>query len=208
MDLLLEPFARLNEEREARLVAFFARDDLVVKGIDRTPGAPYRGGCLPYFGLVAAAAMGWFGEGAGLDRPIAIGLALTLAVLSSNRMIRSYRAVRRSRRLLDEPDGWHGIAWTREAVGFRSLHKCLLAAWKDVVNIRLLDDEAGSLLAGTLWIHVEGGDKILIEPRTDDGHFAGRPIQEWFDDLAEIWGEQTGRRSTLPKRQLAKQGKS
>jgi len=186
-DYLLEPFARLDGDGEARLVAFLGRTDLVVRGVDRSPARPYRGGCLPYIGLVAGVAVGLLGEGWGLPRPVAIGVALALAILSLRAMVRTVIAVRRSKRLLAAEDGWHALAWTKEELCYRSLDRCLLAPFSAVRDVEVMGDDAGSFLAGTLWIHLQGKEKVLVEPRGDEGLFAGRRLSEWGKDLDRTW---------------------
>ena len=191
---LLESFARLDKAAEARLVEFVERGDLKVKGIDRSPSRPYRGGCLPYIGLVAGVAIGWLGTDWGMPGPVAIGVALALSILSLRAMIRTVIAVRRSKRLLATDDGWHALAWTKSEVCFRSLDRCLLAPFSTVEDVKVLGDDAGSFLAGTLWIHLEGKEKVLVEPRTEDGRFAGRQLTDWGADLVKAWTKATGRK--------------
>ena len=191
---LLKPFARLDGSDEAKLLQFLDRGDLKVKGIDRSPSKPYRGGCLPYIGLMAALLVGLSGTEWGLSGPVAIGLALALAILALRSMVRTVVAVRRSKRLLAGDEGWHALAWTRTEVCFRSLDTCLLAPFSAVEDIRVMGDDAGTFLTGTLWIHLQGKEKILVEPRTDEGLFAGRKLSDWGQDLAEAWTRATGRK--------------
>lgn len=183
-DRLLRSFASLRKPEVARLVAFFERDDLLVKGTDRSPTASYRGGCLPYVLLSFALLVGWQGVGWGLTRPVSTGLAMALAVVASNLVIRTVIASRRSRDLLALEGGWHGLAWTKEMLGFRSLQTCCLVPWSEVVDVVLLDGEDISpLLRGSLWVHLSDKEKVLIEPRTKEGTFAARPLAEWKQDL-------------------------
>jgi hypothetical protein len=191
---LLKAFDRLDRHDEARLVEFVARDDLKVKGIDRTPSLPHRGGCLPYIGLVLAVAVGWLGTDWGLSGPVALGIALTLAILSLRTMIRTVRAVRRGKRLLAADEGWHALAWSKTEVCFRSLDRCLLAPFSAVQDVKVLGEDAGAFLRDTLWIHLDGKEKVLVEPRTEEGLFAGRQLTDWGDDLVMAWGEATGRK--------------
>lgn len=184
---LLKAFSRLDKDDEAKLVEFLARPDLVVKGIDRSPGRPYRGGCVPYIGIAAALVVGLMGVDWGLTGPVAIGIAAALAILSLRAMLRTVVAVRRSRRLLASEEGWHALAWTKKEVCFRSLDRCLLAPFSAVEEIKVMDADAGSFLEGTLWIHLDGKEKVLVEPRSDEGLFAGRKLTDWGNDLVKAW---------------------
>ena len=191
---LLKAFDRLDRNDEARLVEFVARGDLKVKGVDRSPSLPYRGGCLPYVGLVLAAVVGLIGTDWGMSGPVAIGVALTLAILSLRVMIRSAVAVRRSKRLLARDEGWHALAWSGKEVCYRSLDRCLLAPFSAVEDIKVLGEDAGVFLRDTLWIHLDGKEKVLVEPRTEEGLFAGRQLTDWGGDLVDAWGKATGRK--------------
>ena len=55
-------FPKLKKTQVTRLLAFFERDNLQVKGTDSSSKQPYRSGCLPYVGLVAAGFFGFVGE--------------------------------------------------------------------------------------------------------------------------------------------------
>jgi hypothetical protein len=49
----------LSSDQIERLSAFTEREDLLVVGLDRSDKRPYRAGCLPYVGLVAAGVFGF-----------------------------------------------------------------------------------------------------------------------------------------------------
>jgi len=181
---LLQPFVKLRKPELQRLVAFFERDDLVVKGTDRSPGPGYRGGCMPFVLASLALFLGWRGEDWGLTRPVSLGVAMAMAVIASNQLIRTVVAARRSKRLLAADGGWHGLAWTAGEVCFRSLQTCCVIPWGDVDEVVLMEgEEASPLLRGTLWLHLADKEKVLIEPRAEGGVFAGRPMEDWKADL-------------------------
>ena len=46
-DKVISLFPKLAPAEIERLLAFFERDDLRVKGIDRSSKQPYRAGCVP-----------------------------------------------------------------------------------------------------------------------------------------------------------------
>ncbi len=192
---MLESFDKLSQDEIDELKAFVARDDLLVKGTDATKGAPYRGGCLPYFLLAGAGIVGWAGPAFwDLDRPLAYGLATAMAVIATNLSIRAFRAVRKARALLDEDPAWHALAWSDEQLCFRSFDRCMLARWTDVERIAYLDgEEVNPILRGTLWIHLSDKEKVLVEPRdADAGTFAGRPLHVWEKDLKRQWDVSRG----------------
>ena len=186
-------FPRLSAEQIDRLSSFTDRTDLVVVGIDRSEKRPYRAGCWPYVGLVAAGVFGFMGEGLGLPKPVAVGFALTAAVLSTLALIRAFRALRRSRELLWRDGGWHALAWTSEQLCFRSLDHCLLIPWEQLADLRSFGGDEGRFLGDTLWLHLEDKQRVLVAPRTDTGLFAGRQMTDWYGDLKSTWHEATGR---------------
>lgn len=186
--MILRGFDRLTADDERALIDFVTASQ--VRGHDRRP-EEYRGGCgslllLGGSGLALAA-----GEAAGLPTPVARGVALTLAILGGRALVASFRGVRRARRLMADPQGWFALAWDGDAVCYRSLGLNLLARWTEVTDVALLDATWGSL-DGTLWLHLDGGEKVQIEPRGDD--FAGRGIAAWAEDLTAAWTRATGRR--------------
>lgn len=190
---LLAPFHRLSSEQIEELCAFTERSDLLVKGIDRSDKRPYRAGCLPYVGLIAAGGFGFLGESLPIPEQVAKGLALTCAILATLALIRSFRALRRSRELLDMEEGWHALAWTKEQVCFRSLESCLLGSWDAVEDIRVFGGDEGRFLGDTLWLHLEDKQRVLVAPRSEDRRFANRTMREWYDDLSSAWTQCTGR---------------
>ncbi len=187
------PFPRLRSDQIERLSAFTEREDLLVVGLDRSDKRPYRAGCLPYVGLVAAGLFGFTGEGIGLPKAVAVGFALSAAVLSSLALIRAFLALRRSRELLWRDEGWHALAWTSEEMCFRSLEHCLLVPWDQLVDLRSFGAAEGRFLGDTLWLHLEDKQRVVVVPRSDAGYFAGRNMMDWFDDLKSAWHEATGR---------------
>ncbi|MEE2829064.1 MAG: hypothetical protein VX498_07745 [Myxococcota bacterium] len=191
-ELLLKPFQRLRPEELEKLTGFMEADELLVKGIDRSSNRPYRAGCLPYLGLVGAGIFGFVGE-SFLPKQVAIGLALTCAILATTAFIRAFSALKRSRALLSRPEGWHGLAWSKDQICFRSLELCLLAPWDSVMNIQHFDSDAGRFLRNTLWLEMEGKERISVVPLSEDGRYAGRMLSDWYEDLTSIWGDQTGR---------------
>ncbi|MBJ93478.1 MAG: hypothetical protein CMP23_03285 [Rickettsiales bacterium] len=187
---MVKPFSRLNDADEERLVAFFAAVDLLVKGTDKGPWPPFRGGCLDWV-LAACAPTVWFlGGQFGFDPPLVRGSALALLTVASLGFLRSFRAVRRYRRLTSGEEGWHGIAWNEREFCLRSLGLCALASWSEVKEIRHFPASDGGSLADTLWIHLDGGERLLMEAR--DGFFAGRPLSDWNTDLCARWGRIAG----------------
>lgn len=193
---IIEPFPRLSPEQIERLSAFTERDDLLVLGLDRSDKRPYRAGCWPYLGLVSAGVFGFAGPGLGLPKPVAIGFALTAAVLSTLALIRAFLALRRSRELLWRENGWHALAWTREELCFRSLEHCLLIPWDHLLDLRSFDSDEGRFLGDTLWLHLEDKQRVLVAPRTKEGLFASRTMTDWYEDLKPAWHEATGRYPT------------
>lgn|GEM_PF-1661528 len=190
---LLQRFDRLNRTELDALRDYPARPGVLVVGMDRSPGPGYRGGCVPWILALFAASLWGFGEGLGLGRPLASGLALAASLGASFAVIRSVRATWRSKKLLARDEGWHGIAWTESSFCVRTLELCAIADWGDVEDIRLLDDTWGDALSGTLWLHLGDGEKLLLEPRSDD-RFAGRILSDWFEDLVQVWGAATNRK--------------
>lgn len=185
-------FPRLRDEQVDRLLLFMERDDLLVKGLDRSDKQPYRAGCWPYIGMVAAGVFGFGGQGLGLPRQVAIGFALTAAILASLALIRSFRALRRSRDLLWREEGWHGLAWTQDELCFRSLEHCLLIPWGDLRDLKCFDADEGRFLGDTLWLHLDDKQRVLVAPRTAEGRFAGRTMGEWYLDIKQAWHKATG----------------
>jgi len=188
---LLKPFDRLGKDDEKALVDFLADADLLVKGTDKGPWPPYRGGCLDWVLLALAPVFYFAAPVLGMGPTLARAGTLVLVVLASWGFLRSFRAVRRYRRLTSGDEGWHALAWTRDRLCFRSLQLCAIAQWSDVVDLRHFPRDEGGVLDDTLWIHLEGGERLLVETR--DGFFAGRRLEDWFQDLCARWGRQTGR---------------
>jgi len=189
---LIKVFNRLKDEDEQRLSEFFHSPDLLCKGTDKGPWPPYRGGCMDWI-LAALAPVVWLmGTHLGFDPPLVRGATLALATIASLGFLRSFRAVRRYRRVTDGEEGWHGIAWTAEELCHRSLQLCALAKWTEVKDLRHFPSGEGGALDDTLWIHLDGGERLLIETR--EGFFSGRPLVEWYDDLTAQWGKVTQRK--------------
>lgn len=191
---LLERFDKLSGEQLDALRDYPQRPGVLVIGMDRSPGPGYRGGCLPWLLLGGAAAMWFWGLALGLPDAVRLGLAMALATWGGWSVLRTIRATLRSKKLLARDEGWHGVAWTTETFCLRTLELCAIAEWSEVEDIRLLDDSWGDALAGTLWLHLGDGEKLLLEPRREDGTFAGRPLKAWFDDLVQVWGKATNRK--------------
>lgn len=189
-------FHRLSPAQLEELCDFTVRDDLLVKGLDRSNKRPYRAGCLPYLGLVAAGGFGFLGESLGMPKPVAVGFALTCAVLATLALLRSFAALRRSRDLLAREEGWHALAWTSERLCYRSLETCLLLPWDAVEDIQVFERDEGRFLGNTLWLHLEDKQRVLVAPRSEDGRFAGRTMADWHQDLSAAWTKATGRRSS------------
>ena len=185
-------FHRLSLEEVDTLCAFTEQGELLVKGIDRSDNRPYRAGCLPYFGLVAAGAFGFLRESLPIAEQVAVGLCLSCAVLATLALMRSFRALRRSRDLLARDEGWYALAWTSERICYRSLESCLLSPWDFVVDIRVFGRDEGRFLGDTLWLHLADKQRVLVVPRTDDGLFAGRTMRDWYEDLSTSWTKFTG----------------
>ena len=133
------------------------------------------------------------GQGLGLSRQVAIGFALTAAILASLALIRSFRALRRSRDLLWREEGWHGLAWTQDELCFRSLEHCLLIPWGELRDLKCFDADEGRFLGDTLWLHLDDKQRVLVAPRTPEGRFAGRTMGEWHLDIKQAWHKATGR---------------
>ena len=190
---IVTSFPRLEPAQVDRLLAFTDRADLLVKGLDRSDKQPYRSGCWPYVGLVAAGVFGFAGEGLGLPKQVATGFALTAAILASLALIRAFRALRRSRDLLWREEGWHAIAWTKEELCFRSLEHCLLIPWENLDDLRWFGGDEGRFLRDTLWLHLDDKQKVLMVPRTPEGRFAGRVLKDWYEDIRGAWNDATGR---------------
>jgi len=185
-------FNRLKDEDEELLVNFFNSPTLLCKGTDKGPWPPYRGGCLDWV-LAAMAPVVWLmGTHLGFPPPLVRGGTLALAVIASLGFLRSFRAVRRYRRVTSGEEGWHGLAWTADELCHRSLQLCAIAKWSDVKDLRHFARDEGGVLDDTLWIHLEGGERLLIETR--EGFFAGRPLLDWYTDLTAQWGKITQRK--------------
>ncbi|MCP4869575.1 MAG: hypothetical protein GY898_12745 [Proteobacteria bacterium] len=182
---MIENFDKLDAEQIADLTAFTARDDLLVKGTDATKSVPYRGGCLPYLLFATAGLVAMLGPAVlGLDEPMAFGLAAAMAALGTLRVVRTFRAVQKARKLTAREEPWHALAWSADELCFRSWERCLLAPWSEVTQIaHLQGEDVNPILRDTLWIHLANKEKALIRPRTDDLRFAGRTLADWERDL-------------------------
>ena len=188
---LVKPFERLGRDDEQSLVDFLADADLLVKGTDKGPWPPYRGGCLDWLLLAVAPLLYFVAPELGVDPPLARGGTLVLVSLASWGFLRTFRAVRRYRRLTSGDQGWHALAWTSERLCFRSLQLCAIAQWSEVADLRHFGRDEGGVLDDTLWIHLDGGERLLVETR--DGFFAGRQLEDWYADLCARWGKAAGR---------------
>jgi hypothetical protein len=184
-DYLFKRFVRLRRAEVDRLADFVAHRDVLVRGLDKRDWGAFRGGCMPYVGLVAAGTLWFAWEAIGLIRPVGIGLALSAAVLGTSAMVRTVIAGVRSRKLMKRDEGWVGLAWSKKEFCFRSLDLCVIAPWSSVTKVEYIEPEEGRILGDTLWVHLENGDKVLIEPF--DGTFGGRPIPDWATDIDAIW---------------------
>ncbi len=183
-DGLYKKFARLSRADVDRLVAFVLHDDVLVRGLDKREWGTYRGGCAPYAALIAAVALWFAWDPMGLSRPVGQGLALAAAVLGTSSMVRTAIAALRSRKLLKREEGWVGLAWTKTEFCYRSLELCVLVPWSAVSKVEYIAEGEGRLLEDTLWIHLQDGDKVLIEPV--DGSFGGRPVADWARDIEKM----------------------
>ncbi len=189
-------FDQLDDARQDALLQFFRRDQLLVKGLDGREWGEYRGGCLPI--LIVAAAL------AALPALLQTSVNSWLVVMvvtawmgwATSRFIRTARANRRSRRLSASGDAWHGLAWDRDLLAYRSWTDCLLVSWDQVSELRYLDERWGTGLGGSLWMHMTDGRKLRIQDKDDT--FAGRSLDEWFVDLATMLSDTTGRVSSRP----------
>ena len=189
-------FDQLKDPQQEALIAFFRRPELMVKGLDGREWGEFRGGCLPI--LIVAAALAALPAllKTELNQWLVVTVVTAWMGWATSRFIRTGLANRRSKRINASGDAWHGIAWDATAVAYRSWSDCLLMPWEQVSELRFLDDRWGSGLAGTLWMHMVDGRKVQIVEK--DGRFAGRPLEEWFVDLATMLKETTGRVSTRP----------
>ena len=188
---LLKPFERLSADDERALVDFLSDPGLLVKGTDKGPWPEYRGGCLSWVMLALAPVLYFVAPQLGVDPPLVRGGTLVLVILSTLGFMRSFRAVRRARRLTSSELGWHALAWTSESLCFRSLGLCAIVQWSEVNDLRHFLPDEGGALDDTLWIHLDGGERLLVETR--EGFFAGRRLSEWYTDLRAQWGKKTGR---------------
>jgi uncharacterized metal-binding protein len=187
--VLLKPFDRLTSADERLLVDFLNAPDLLVKGTDKGPWPAYRGGCLNWV-LLTLAPMFYFVAPLGMASPLVNGGTLLLVTLGSLGLLRSFRAGRRYRRLTRAEVGWQALAWSRNELCFRSLQLCAIVQWNEVKDLRHFPADAGGALDDTLWIHIEGGERLLVE--TSEGFFAGRQLADWYQDLCAQWGRKTG----------------
>ena len=184
-DTLFKRFVSLRRAEVDRLSDFVVHRDVLVRGLDKRDWGMYRGGCMPYVGVIVAVTL-WFAWPAmGLSRPVGLGLALSAGVLGTSALVRTAIAALRSRRLLKREQGWVGLAWTKKEFCYRSLELCVLAPWSAISKVEYLPAEEGRLLGDTLWLHLEGGEKVLIEPV--DGSFGGRPVADWAADIERVW---------------------
>jgi len=188
--VLLKPFDRLTSSDERLLVDFLAAPDLLVKGTDKGPWPPYRGGCLNWVLLTLAPVFYFVAPPLGMASPMVRGGTLLLVTLASIGFLRSFRAVRRYKRVRRSEVGWQALAWTRNELCFRSLHLCAVVEWEEIIDLRHFPADDGGALDDTLWIHIKGGERLLVE--TSDGLFAGRKLADWYEDLCAQWGKRTG----------------
>ncbi len=189
-------FDQLDDARQDALLQFFRSEELLVKGLDGREWGEFRGGCLPI--LIVAAALASLPALLRTDINSWVVITVVTAWMgwATSRFIRTAKANRRSKRLNSSGDAWHGIAWDRTRLAYRSWVDCLLVPWEDVSELRYLDDRWGSGLGGSLWMHMADGRKVRIMDKEET--FASRPLDEWFADLATMLKETTGRVSTRP----------
>ena len=188
--VLLKPFNRLGSADEKVLVDFMVAPELLVRGTDTGPWPDYRGGCFPWLLIALAPVLYFVGPPLGMDPPLVRGGTLVLVTLSTLGFLRSFRAVRRYRRLSRGEEGWHALGWSKGQLCFRSLELCAIADWSEVNDIRHFPLGDGGALDDTLWIHLEGGERLLVATR--EGLFAGRKLADWYADLCAQWGKATG----------------
>lgn len=193
MTPLVRPFGRLTRKQVQQLRGFVDGDGILVKGLDSAPGPLWRGGCLSWLGVGGAATLALTGPQLGLPPAVSTGLGMTAAIGGAVTFVQTVRMRRLSKRLAVDPGGWHALAWTADAVCFRSWDLCVLTRWIDVVDVRFLDGSWGPL-EGSLWLHLEGGDKVEVRSRRPEGTFAGRERADWYADLTSAWTAATGRR--------------
>ena len=189
-------FDQLTTPQQDALTAFFAHPDLVVKGLDGRAWGDFRGGCLPI--LIVAAALAALP--ALLRTEVNDWLVITVITgwmgWATSRFIRTGRANRRSKAIVASGEAWHGLAWDREQVAYRSWTDCMLVPWDQISELRYLDHRWGSGLGDSLWVHMVDGRKIRIAEK--DGRLAGRSLDEWFADMATLLADRTGRVSSRP----------
>ena len=189
-------FDQLDDARQDALLQFFRSEELLVKGLDGREWGEFRGGCLPI--LIVAAALASLPALLRTDINSWVVITVVTAWMgwATSRFIRTAKANRRSKRLNSSGDAWHGIAWDRTRLAYRSWVDCLLVPWEDGSELRYLDDRWGSGLGGSLWMHMADGRKVRIMDKEET--FASRPLDEWCADLATMLKETTGRVSTRP----------
>ena len=189
-------FDQLDDARQAALIQFFQREELLVKGLDGREWGEFRGGCLPI--LIVAAALAALPALFSTQAPRWLVITVVTAWMgwATSRFIRTAKANRRSRKLNASGDAWHGIAWDPEHLAYRSWVDCLLVPWDQVSELRYLDERWGPGLGDSLWMHMADGRKVRISDKED--RFAGRPLDEWFVDLATMLKDTTGRMSSRP----------
>lgn len=178
-------FDSLWPKELAVLEVILDRDDVLVKGHQTKEVSGHRGGCLPFFGLGAAALMGMVLHVELPGFPWR-GAALGIAVASGFHMIRALVYARISKKLLAKPQGWLALGWTKERLIYRSFDDCLFVPWIDVEKFDLVGTDAPRGLTGTLWVHLVDGKKVLIDSR--EGALAGRPMADWAKDLEKARG--------------------
>ena len=189
-------FDQLKDPQQEALIAFFRKPDLLVKGLDGREWGEFRGGCLPV--LIVAASLAALP--ALLETDINQWLVVTVVTgwmgWATSRFIRTGLANRRSKRINGTGDAWYGLAWDPERLAYRSWNDCVLVPWDQISELRFLDDRWGSGLGNSLWMHMVDGRKVRIAEK--DGRLAGRTLEEWFADLAEVLKDTTGRVSSRP----------
>ncbi len=186
-----KPFDRLNEAEIERLGAFPRREGVLVVGLDRGEWPPFRGGCTAYVVASAVVFLFFLGPEIGLSATMARGLATAGAIWVTGTLLRTFRAVKRSRALLRNDEGWYALAWSEDVLCYRSFDLCLLLSWAEVAKIEYLGEDVAGGLADTLWITTVSKERVLVETR--EGRFAGRRPSEWSADLRHQWEKATGR---------------
>lgn len=184
-------FHRLSSDELEQLVAFVLGDGLAVKGLDSGPMRHYRGGFGPIVLLGLAVAVFYFGRHMNLPTFLWLTGPSLVFAWSLRRIWQDFRAVRRSRRLMEDEKSWYALSWTGEQFCYRSWEECVLEPWESITDIRFFPADGQGPLSGSLWLHFGRWQRLLIHDR--EGRFAGRTMDAWCHDLVAYWTARTGR---------------